>query len=349
MNDCMNIMFNLKYTKAASFIIVFVFACGFALGQNKGGRWQFENNGNDSCSWNSNNHVGLLSGSAAFSTLEPLAEGNYYLSLENENNYGTFRLSDNNDLDFRNESLAISLWVYPVEANGNPQFLLIKGDRAGNSKTDNYSLRLTSTENESSLEFLTHLESGTLRSVTSSFIVPPNQWSFIAVYYDYQNSKIYLWNDEKAAPVDTFNFTADLFPNDDSLFIGASGKNGFKRFWGRIDDVRIGSNINQILFDVTGVESLNQIHPAVSFKLNQNFPNPFNPETTIRFSLNDNGFTNLEVYNLLGQHVADLLNGEVSAGEHKIIFNAENLPSGVYLYKLQQGSHSEIKKMLLLK
>ena len=98
------------------------------------------------------------------------------------------------------------------QANGNPQFLLIKGDRAGNPKTDNYSLRLNTTENKSYLEFLTHLEYGTLRSVTSSFVVPLNQWSFIAVYYDYQNSKIYLWNDETTAPVDTFNFSADLIP-----------------------------------------------------------------------------------------------------------------------------------------
>ncbi len=349
MNGCMIINLFFKYTKTACFIVLFVFACGFLVGQNKGGRWQFENNGNDSCSWNSNNHVGLLSGSAVYLNVEPLAEGNYYLSLENENSYGAFRASDNNDLDFQNESLAISLWVYPTQANGNPQFLLIKGDRAGNSKTDNYSLRLNTTENQSYLEFLTHLESGTLRSVTSSFVVPRNQWSFVAVYYDYQNSKVYLWNDETTAPVDTFNFTADLFPNDDSLFIGTSGKNGFKRFWGRIDDLRIGSDINQILYHVTGVEVLNQVDSPVSFILEQNYPNPFNPETAIRFSLMEKGFTNLDVYNLLGEHIANLLHGEMNAGEHKISFNAGILPSGIYFYKLQQGSHSDLKKMILIK
>ena len=339
--------FNFIYMKTICLIIFFVFACGFVLGQNKGGRWQFENNGNDSCSWNPNNYTGLLSGSAAYSSAEPLAEGNYYLSLENDNTYGAFRVDDNNDLDFQKESIAISLWVYPLAGNGNPQFLLIKGDRAGNPKTDNYSLRLNTTENKSYLEFLTHLENGTLRSVTSSFFVPVNQWSFIAVYYDYQNSKIYLWNDETTAPVDTFNFSADLFPNNDSLFVGTSGKNGFKRFWGRIDDLRIGSNINQILNDVTGVEASKQIHS--NFILKQNYPNPFNPETTIGFSLSEKGFTNLDVYNLIGQHVADLLHKIVSAGEHKITFNAGNLPSGIYFYKLQQGSHSVMRKLLLLK
>ena len=335
--------------KTMCLIVLLLFGHSFIFGQSKGGRWQFENNGNDSCNWNSNSYSGLLSGSAAYSNTEPLAEDNYYLSLENENNYGAFRVSDNDDLDFKHESIAISLWVYPAEANGNPQFLLIKGNREGNSKTDNYSLRLSTTENESYLEFLTHLESGTLRSVTSSFIIPKNQWTSAAVYYDYQNSKIYLWNDQTAAPVDTFNFTADLFPNDDSLFIGTSGKNGFKRFWGRIDDLRIGSNINQILYNVTGVEALNQIHSPVSFKLKQNYPNPFNPETTISFSISKNGLASLDVYNLLGQKAANLLNGEVSAGEHKIIFKAGNLPSGIYFYKLHQGRYSDIKKMLLLK
>lgn len=345
----MNMRFDFEYMKTSCFIALFIFSSGFLLGQNKGGRWQFENNGNDSCNWNSNSYVGLLSGSAFYSNAEPLAEGKYYLSLENNDNYGAFRVSDNNDLDFQNESIAISLWVYPTEANGNPQFLLMKGDRSGNPKTDNYSLRLNTTENKSYLEFLTHLESGTLRSVTSSFFVPQNQWTFIAVYYDYQNSKIYLWNNETAAPADTFNFSADLFPNNDSLFVGTSGQDGFKRFWGRIDDLRIGSNIDQILYDVTGVEDLNQIHSPVTFKLEQNYPNPFNPETTIRFSMNEKGFTKLDVYNLLGQHLVNLLNGEVSAGEHKITFNAANLPSGIYFYKLQQGNHSDIKKMLLLK
>ena len=329
--------------------VLFIFTSGFSSGQNKGGRWQFENNGNDSNDWNTNNYLGILSGSAAYSNTEPLAEGNYYLSLENENNYGAFRVDDNGDLDFQKESLAISLWIYPTLANGNPQFLLIKGDRAGSSKTDNYSLRLNTTENESSLEFLTHLENGTLRSVTSSFIVPKNQWTFVAVYYDYQNSKIYLWNDEKAAPVDTFNFTADLFPNDDSLFIGTSGQNGFKRFWGRIDDVRIGSNINQILYDATGVKDFNHIHSSFSFKLEQNYPNPFNPETTIKFSLVHEGVTSLDIFNILGESIVSLIHGVMSAGKHQIKFNSQTLTSGVYFYKLQQGSFSEIKKMILIK
>ena len=106
--------FNFIYMKTICLIIFFVFVCGLALGQNKGGRWLFENNGNDSCSWNPNNYTGLLSGSAAYSSAEPLAEGNYYLSLENDSVYGAFRVDDNNDLDFQKESIAISLWVYPL-------------------------------------------------------------------------------------------------------------------------------------------------------------------------------------------------------------------------------------------
>ncbi len=258
-------------------------------------------------------------------------------------------MNDNSDLDFQKESIAISLWVYPVEGNGNPQFLLIKGDRSGNSKTDNYSLRLNTTENKSYLEFLTHLEAGTLRSVTSSFFVPKNQWSFVAVYYDYQNSKIYLWNDKLAVPVDTFNFTADLFPNDDSLFVGASGKNGFKRFWGRIDDLRIGSDFNQIMNNATYIEDKNEIDSAIPFKLYQNYPNPFNPATKIKFYLPGDAKVKLDIFNVLGEHISTVVNREIEKGFHEYLFNAINLPSGVYYYKLTFNNYTESKMMILVK
>lgn len=338
-----------NFSKTTCFIVFFLFAYNFSPGQNKGGRWQFENNGNDSCDWNSNAHNGFISGSATYANAEPLAEGNYYLSLENVNDYGVFCVDDNSDLDFQNESIAISLWVYPIQGNDNPQFLLMKGDRSGNIKTNNYALRLNTIQNKNYLEFIAHLESGTLRSVTSSFEVPQNQWSFIAVYYDYTNSKIYLWNDETTVPADTFNFTADLFSNNNKLYIGTSGENGFKRFWGRIDDVRISNKVSDIIDNTTNIELSDINSHPFKFILNQNYPNPFNPETTIRFSLLEKGFTKLDVYNLLGEHIFNLVRGEIASGEHTIHFNASNLPSGIYFYKLQQGSHSDLKKMILLK
>ncbi len=97
----------------------------------------------------------------------------------------------------------------------------------------------------------------------------------------------------------------------------------------------------------TDVKKSNDI-PKV-FSLAQNFPNPFNPTTIINFSLEKSGITNLAVYNMLGQKVADLINSNLSAGDHSVSFNAENLTSGIYIYQLTSGNKIFSRKMILLK
>ena len=86
-----------------------------------------------------------------------------------------------------------------------------------------------------------------------------------------------------------------------------------------------------------------------SFYLYQNFPNPFNPSTAIRFSLTKEGIVRLDVYNLLGQRVSGLVNGSLSKGEHSVTFNAGKLSSGIYIYKLSQGEKTTSRKLILLK
>ncbi len=85
------------------------------------------------------------------------------------------------------------------------------------------------------------------------------------------------------------------------------------------------------------------------YSLKQNYPNPFNPATQIDFSIPISGNTRLEVYNVLGQKVATLVNKELQAGSHSYRFNANNLPSGVYIYKLQSSSFSRVMKMMIIK
>ncbi len=85
------------------------------------------------------------------------------------------------------------------------------------------------------------------------------------------------------------------------------------------------------------------------FGLAQNYPNPFNPTTTINFSLDKAGLVSLKVYNILGTEVASLVNEFKAAGNYNVPFNASNLTSGVYLYKLQVGSQSLTKKLTLMK
>ena len=94
-------------------------------------------------------------------------------------------------------------------------------------------------------------------------------------------------------------------------------------------------------------------HP---FSLYQNFPNPFNPSTKIKFTIPINvilseakNLVTLKVYDVLGIEVALLINEELQAGEYDIEFNGEGLTSGVYFYQLRSGSFIQTKKMLMIK
>lgn len=86
-----------------------------------------------------------------------------------------------------------------------------------------------------------------------------------------------------------------------------------------------------------------------SYSLTQNFPNPFNPTTTIQFSIPVSGLVQLSIYNILGEEVKTLLNEEKSAGNHSVQFNASHLASGIYLYRIQAENFVQTKKMILLK
>jgi hypothetical protein len=97
---------------------------------------------------------------------------------------------------------------------------------------------------------------------------------------------------------------------------------------------------NEVNVDVTA---------PVQFELAQNYPNPFNPSTTIKFALPQSSNVTLKVYNALGQEVSTLINQFMESGLHTINFDASNLNSGIYFYRLDSGQFSEVKKMTLIK
>jgi hypothetical protein len=84
-------------------------------------------------------------------------------------------------------------------------------------------------------------------------------------------------------------------------------------------------------------------------ELHQNYPNPFNPATHISFSLPDRTHVRLTVYNALGEEVATLVDGEIVAGHHTVVFDASSVASGLYLYRLAAGGFVRTKKMILLR
>jgi len=85
------------------------------------------------------------------------------------------------------------------------------------------------------------------------------------------------------------------------------------------------------------------------FELYQNYPNPFNPVTNIKFNLSHNSKIRIDVYNIIGQHVATIIDKEIEAGFYNIPFDGSSLSSGVYIYRIQAQEFSQAKKMLLVK
>jgi len=114
----------------------------------------------------------------------------------------------------------------------------------------------------------------------------------------------------------------------------------------------VGEN-GTILRTTTGGELITQVKEKLSlvyeFNLEQNYPNPFNPSTSIQYALSSRQFVSLEVYDVLGNEIATLVNEEKPAGSYEVEFNSTSLPSGIYFYRLQAGSFIESKKMILIK
>lgn len=101
-------------------------------------------------------------------------------------------------------------------------------------------------------------------------------------------------------------------------------------------------------FTYSDVVEVDVVGP-LTFELKQNYPNPFNPTTNIKYNIPTASNVKLAVYNVVGEEVAILVNGYTEAGFHETTFDASNLPSGVYIYKLQSGNLVQTNKMMLLK
>ncbi len=112
-----------------------------------------------------------------------------------------------------------------------------------------------------------------------------------------------------------------------------------------------GVNSDYLTIKYSQSVGINQISGAVpeNFVLSQNYPNPFNPETVIGFQIPEYSFVSLKVYNILGNEIATLANEKIPAGEYSVEWNASNISSGTYYYKLESGKFSDTKRMVLVK
>ena len=100
-------------------------------------------------------------------------------------------------------------------------------------------------------------------------------------------------------------------------------------------------------FDIVGINDIPDLPAEVA--LFDNYPNPFNASTVIKYDLPQTSTVTLIIYDLLGRHVATLLDGRQPAGSHSVTWRADNQPSGIYFYRLSAGETTFTKKLTLLK
>ncbi len=326
------------------------------LSQSKGGRWQFENNGFDTAEWDASDDNGELQGAAAYSNAEPLQEGTAYLWLDSANKYDFFKINDSKDLDFENENLGISAWIYPLILGDDVHWILNKGDQFPVIKTTNYSLRISKTKK---LEFLIRDANNQAQSVASTFDIPVNQWTFVAVFYDFSSHKIYMWNEPTSNPKDTLDFNHNFFSNNDPLAIGSwfasnPAAPSIKDFEGRIDDVRISGRLEDILPAPSAVE----IYDDQPEKLMPNeieiYPNPVNlshGDVTFYFKSNQVLGRSIQIFDMLGREV---FSGSISKQDSIFNWNLKDragnyLKAGIFFVRLKDNNQYHVKRFVVIK
>ncbi len=104
-----------------------------------------------------------------------------------------------------------------------------------------------------------------------------------------------------------------------------------------------------IRFTVPSVTSVLRQEVPICYSLSQNYPNPFNPSTKIRYSIADPGFVELKVFNAIGEEMVTLLNEYKNAGNYELDFDADELQSGIYFYRIASGNFISVKEFAVLK
>lgn len=241
----------------------------------------------------------------------------------------------------------IEAWIRLNSYNNETMFITKPGDN--NSYFANYTLEINPWWGNVIYGF--YFDQGSNRIGTSGFTPALNKWYHIAYIRDIAKKEISLIVlDENRTQVYSGkqSFTdASVLTNSRDLIID-SGLDGY------IDEVRISNMIRDF---TVGIEDEKRASAIPSdYELMQNYPNPFNPSTIINYTIPvetpymaSQKLVTLKVFDLLGREVTTLVNEAKPAGTYSVKFDASNLPSGIYFYRLTAGSKSDVKKMILMK
>ena len=183
---------------------------------------------------------------------------------------------------------------------------------------------------------------------TAVYISNIPDFVFSTIYYNYKYVDSVLYAD-KTASSEANSTSSDVYYNElwklsgnftIKLFKSASVKTASLIYTAWI-------NAGKPLQNSTNIKSKSNY--LQKFKLYQNYPNPFNPLTAISFDMPDKSYVNLRVYNIVGQEIITLVDAVKQAGHYQEYFNASELPSGIYIYKITAGKFASSRKMILIK
>lgn len=246
----------------------------------------------------------------------------------------------------------VKIWVDPAFSATEPPALLTVTDPAQTDiNVGSYAFRQGSSAAGAYLKL-----DGVIIDTSWISIIPVELTSFSAE----ANNKSVNLNWSTATEINNSGFSIERKSANSNwqsiAFINGNGTTTQAQQYSYVDknlaDGKYSYRLKQIDFDGSfeyskTVEVL--VSAPVKFELTQNYPNPFNPSTSISFTIPQSSNVKLSVFNLLGQEVQNLVNGFLEAGSHTVSFDAKNLNSGIYLYKLEANGFTQTRKMTLIK
>ena len=290
-----------------------------------------------------NNNNGTIMGGVTSST-DRIGNANSAMQFNGIDGY--IEIPNSSTLQSPTSAITIASWLY-VESFPGLQALGIVEKTNSNNSYGQYGLSYQTWSNDGLYFYHSNGNQGSYAPITLDF----SRWYFVAITYDGTTAITYL----DGIPIASQNVPGPIVPDDNPLTLGLETPGQTEYLHGKLDEVRIYNRAlsqQEILSLNMGLTNIGDkfIYESIKdFKLVQNYPNPFNPTTKIQYSLPQYSTVIIKVFDILGREIATLVNKDQPAGNYSIDFNASNLPSGIYLYKLQARNYIDTKKMILIK
>ena len=267
---------------------------------------------------------------------------------------------NSSNVQFPNDQNGINIWgnvedvLIGVSSNGEPKPNITVGNQGNGiyiaDQFGYYPSKITVRKN---ILYQNNSQNFFVSALSNEGITPPYSLSF-------SNNTIAGISDDPGALIDVYKanineFSPSAYQWLGSTIVGSNGVFSYEITDPSVEAVSLAATDNNgntsafaFIELITDVEKENNEIPS-EYTLKQNYPNPFNPLTTISFSIPNEEFVTIRVFNSLGEEVAELVNENFPAGNYSISFNASELTSGVYYYKIVAGNYFQTRKMMLVK